>query len=101
MLTTKLFCGYCREMMTGYGGTGKSGKAYHYHACKNAKKHKCQKKVVDKNRIEKIVYDTCAKLLTDRTSGGSQRLLMRSIRTSRTPLPRSAYGMLSRKRTRP
>lgn len=65
VLTTKLFCGYCREMMTGYGGTGKSGKAYHYHACKNAKKHKCQKKVVDKNRIEKIVYDTCAKLLTD------------------------------------
>lgn len=26
LLTTKLFCGYCREMMTGYGGTGKSGK---------------------------------------------------------------------------
>ena len=23
LLTTKLFCGYCREMMTGYGGTGK------------------------------------------------------------------------------
>lgn len=65
VLTTKLFCSYCREMMTGYGGTGKSGKVYHYYACKNAKKHKCQKKVVDKNRIEKIVYDTCARLLTD------------------------------------
>ena len=38
LLTTKLFCGHCREMMTGYGGTGKSGKAYHYYACKNAKK---------------------------------------------------------------
>lgn len=30
LLTTKLFCGYCREMMTGYGGTGKSGKTYLY-----------------------------------------------------------------------
>ena len=46
VLTTKLCFGYCREMMTGYGGTGKPGKAYHYYACKNAKKHKCQKKVV-------------------------------------------------------
>ena len=32
LLTTKLFCGYCREMMTSYGGTGKSGKVYHYYA---------------------------------------------------------------------
>lgn len=28
LLTAKLFCGYCREIMTGYGGIGKSGKAY-------------------------------------------------------------------------
>ncbi len=55
LLTTKLFCGYCHEMMTGYGGTGKSGKAYHYYACKNAKKHLCQKKVVDKKRIEDTI----------------------------------------------
>ncbi len=33
LLTTKLFCECCREMMTGYGGTGKSGKVYHYYAC--------------------------------------------------------------------
>ena len=64
LLTTKLFCGYCREMMTGYGGTGKSGKAYHYYACKNAKKHLCQKKVVDKDRIENRVVDECRRLLT-------------------------------------
>ena len=28
LLTTKLFCGYCHEMMTGYGGTGKSRSTY-------------------------------------------------------------------------
>lgn len=65
LLTTKLFCGYCREMMTGYGGTGKSGKAYHYYACKNAKKHLCQKKVVDKTRIEDMVVAACRQMLTD------------------------------------
>ena len=65
LLTTKLFCGYCHEMMTGYGGTGKSGKAYLYYACKNAKKHLCQKKVVDKKRIEDMVVATCRQMLTD------------------------------------
>lgn len=65
LLTTKLFCGYCREMMTGYGGTGKSGKAYHYYACKKAKKRQCQKKVIDKQQIEDKVVLACRELLTD------------------------------------
>ena len=66
LLTTKLFCGYCHEMMTGYGGTGKSGKAYHYYACKNAKKKLCHKKVVNKETIEDRVVSECYKLLTDK-----------------------------------
>ena len=45
LLTTKLFCGYCREMMTGYGGTGKSGMAYRYYACKSAKKKPAERKL--------------------------------------------------------
>ena len=65
LLTTKLFCGYCREMMTGYGGTGKSGKAYHYYACNNFKRRKCKKKVVHKEKIEDRVVLECRKLLTD------------------------------------
>ena len=52
-------------MMTGYGGTGKSGKAYHYYACKNAKKHQCEKKVVGKESIEDTVVAVCRRLLTD------------------------------------
>ena len=62
LLTTKLFCGYCREMMTGYGGTGK---VYHYYTCKNAKKRLCEKKIVHKEVIENKVVATCRKLLTD------------------------------------
>jgi len=65
LLTTKLFCGYCREMMTGYGGTGKSGTAYRYYACKSAKKKICRKKVVNKQKIEDRVVLECRKLLTD------------------------------------
>ena len=65
LLTTKLFCGYCREMMTGYGGTGKSGTAYRYYACKSAKKKTCRKKVDNKQKIEDRVVLECRKLLTD------------------------------------
>jgi len=65
LLTTKLFCGYCKEMMIGYGGTGKSGKAYHYYACKNAKKKLCHKKVVSKELIEDRIVNACYKMLTD------------------------------------
>lgn len=65
ILTTKLFCGHCREMMTGAGGTSKTGKAYHYYACNKAKKKQCDKKQVGKKYIEDIVIAKCRELLTD------------------------------------
>lgn len=51
--------------MTWYSGTGKSGRTYNYHICKNAKKHLCEKKVVDKDKIENKVVEECRRLLTD------------------------------------
>ncbi len=65
LLTTKLYCGHCKEMMVGYGGTGKSGKQYHYYMCKNARKKKCNKKMVGKEYIEVRVVSECLKMLTD------------------------------------
>ena len=65
ILTTKLFCGYCREMMTGYSGTSKTGTMYHYYICKNTRKKKCPKKLVKKQAIEDKVVLECRKLLTD------------------------------------
>jgi DNA invertase Pin-like site-specific DNA recombinase len=65
LLTTKLFCGHCREMMVGYGGTGRSGKAYYYYTCKGARKKLCRKKIVDKQKIEDRVILECRRLLTD------------------------------------
>lgn len=65
LLTTKLFCGYCREMMVGYSGTSKTGIMYYYYICKNARKKKCRKKTVNKRAIEDKVLFECRKLLTD------------------------------------
>ena len=65
LLTTKLYCGECNTPMTGYGGTSKSGKHYHYYMCNNAKKHKCDKKAVPKEPIEDAVVDICMSLLTE------------------------------------
>ena len=64
LLTTKLFCGYCKEMMVGYGGTSRNGKQYHYYCCKKARKKKCNKKIISKAMIEDIVVKTCLTMLT-------------------------------------
>ena len=64
ILTTKLFCGYDREMMVGTGGTGKSGKAFHYYGCKNViRKKGCKKKNVRKSYIEDFVVAEARKQL--------------------------------------
>lgn len=63
LLTTKLFCGKCHNMMTGIKGTGKGG-TYYYYKCNHAKKKMCDKKAVHKEYIENIVIDECRKLLT-------------------------------------
>lgn len=65
ILTTKLFCGKCREMMTGVSGTSKTKKIYNYYTCNGAKKKTCHKKPVQKEYIENLVVDECRKLLTD------------------------------------
>ena len=59
LLTTKLFCGHCKEMMVGYGGTSKTGRQYHYYMCKNARRKKCGKKIVSKSYIEDRVVNEC------------------------------------------
>ena len=64
LLTTKLFCGKCREMMTGIKGTSHTGAAYYYYKCNNAKKKTCDKKAVQKDWIEDLVVAECRKLLT-------------------------------------
>jgi len=58
LLTTKLFCGHCRNMMTGISGTGRNGTLHYYYVCNNVKKKSCNKKNVKKDYIEDIVILT-------------------------------------------
>ena len=67
ILTTKLFCGYCKAMMIGHSANkiGKNGIIYNYYKCKNQGSGKpCKKKMVHKDTIEDLVIDECRKMLT-------------------------------------
>jgi DNA invertase Pin-like site-specific DNA recombinase len=66
LLTTRLYCGHCKEMMTGFSGTGKLGRVYRYYVCKGANKGLCNKKRASKDYIEDTVIDECRKLLTEK-----------------------------------
>lgn len=50
LLTGKLFCGHCGELMTGDGGTSKTGKVYQYYTCNNRRLKKCDKKRASKQK---------------------------------------------------
>ena len=65
ILSTKLFCGYCKSAMTGVSGKGKVGKKYFYYQCVTNRKDKsCKKKTVNKSYIEDLVITETRKLLT-------------------------------------
>lgn len=67
ILTTKLFCGYCKEKMIGHSSNqiSKKGVIFNYYKCKNSGGTKpCKKKMVHKDYIEDRVVDECRKLLT-------------------------------------
>ena len=65
LLTTKLFCGHCKEMMTGISGTSKTGTIHNYYTCNGRKKKLCDKKNVQKEYIEDRVVRLAHAQLTD------------------------------------
>ena len=65
LLTTKLFCGHCEDMMTGVSGTSKTGKLHNYYCCNNVRKKLCKKKTTKKDLIEMFVVKKAKELLTD------------------------------------
>ena len=67
LLTTKLFCGHCREMMIGISGTSGTNKTVHnYYVCNGRKKNGCNKKYVQKKYIEDMVVNLARVQLTDK-----------------------------------
>lgn len=66
LLTTKLFCGYCKEMMIGVSGTSRNGGIHWYYTCKGVfHKKGCKKKNVIKQYIEDLVLEKAREQLTD------------------------------------
>jgi len=69
MLTGKLYCGHCGEMMTGESARSKGGTYYHYYSCsgmKAPKKNGCRKKRVSKEKIEdEVIRIINTEILTD------------------------------------
>lgn len=66
ILTTKLFCGHCKDMMVGICGTSRTGQRHAYYSCNKARKKQCNKKNVKKELIEDIVVEEARKILTDK-----------------------------------
>ena len=67
LLTTKLFCGKCKEMMTGTCGTSQTKRKRYYYTCNGKKENKCNRKNVKKEYIEDIVVKMARDILTDKT----------------------------------
>lgn len=65
LLTTKLFCGTCKEMMVGMSGTSITKKVHNYYSCNGKKKHICNRKNIQKEYIEDIVVQEARNVLTD------------------------------------
>mgnify|MGYP004540460727 CR=1 FL=1 len=66
LLTTKLFCGKCKEMMTGTSGTSGTKKIHYYYICNGRKKHICDKKNIQKDLIEDLVVEQARNMLTNK-----------------------------------
>ena len=66
LLTGKLYCGDCKEKMTGTSGTSKTKELHTYYICKNSKAHKnCTKKRIKKDYLEDLVVLFAKKTLTN------------------------------------
>lgn len=67
ILSGKLICAKCGELMTGESGTGKGGETYLYYKCSKKKKgtNLCKSHSVKKKVIEDSVYSTIIRALND------------------------------------
>ena len=64
-LAGKLYCGECKTTMHGVSGTGKHGEKHYYYACKNHRRHKCPKRNVRKDVIERQVLSILRHILSN------------------------------------
>ena len=62
ILSGKLYCGYCKSLMTGETGTSRTGAIHHYYKCfGRKKKNGCEKKTIQMKALEDIVINATIK----------------------------------------
>ena len=79
LLTTKLFCGTCKEMMVGISGTSYNGSIHNYYSCNGKRKKICDRKNVRKEYIEDIVVRQARNILTDKNIRKIAKEIMKLI----------------------
>ena len=62
LLSGKLFCGHCGELMTGDCGTSRLGRVYSYYTCINRRQKKCDKERARKEWIEDVIVHKLAEI---------------------------------------
>ena len=82
LLTTKMYCGVCGEMMIGVSGTSKTGKTHKYYICKNARKRQCEKDVVKKDFIEDLVVHEARRILSKKNIASIAKEVVRMSKVS-------------------
>jgi len=66
LLTTKLFCGYCKCLITGESGTSHTMEVHRYYKCRGTRKGgTCKKKTIKKKWIEEVVILLIQKFIFD------------------------------------
>ena len=82
LLTSKLFCGHCKEAMVGHSSNKitTNGVIYNYYKCKNTigKNKSCHKRLAVKEYIETLVIEECRKKLTPDTENQLSHLIKQS-----------------------
>lgn len=89
LLTGRVFCGKCGEILTGTGGTSKLKKRYYYYVCKNKKGGKCDLLQVPKEPLEAAVINIVRReiLMTEATRKGAIDYIVGYMREDNPDIP--------------
>ena len=91
LFTTKIFCGYCGEYLSGESGKSHTGQILRYYKCASNKKSrkKCPSKTLRKEWLENIILDEISKIIeTDSVieAVASMVMYIQSQENSKIPL---------------
>ena len=67
LLTGKVYCGECHNLLTGDSGTSHNGSVYYYYTCNGRRRHSCELPRIKKDILERKVFETLNRIIGDDT----------------------------------